>query len=103
MTLTADGANAATSGAKTVNVGSYALAEVGQAEYSASAWSCTGTGGTLTGSSVALALAADVVCTITNSKVDITLVKSVGTSPPVLGPMVPSWLRLGATFTTGSR
>ena len=48
-----------------VPAGSYALSESGPAGYAAGPWICTG--GTVSGSSVAVPDKADVVCTITNS------------------------------------
>ena len=77
-TLTANGGTAGTlsgpgaagstdvvSGA-TFKAGTYALSEsTGPAGYTASSWTCTGTG-TQTGSSIALALGQTAVCTITN-------------------------------------
>src|SRR6185503_4733537 len=47
-----------------VSAGSYALSETTKPGYTASAWSCTG--GTQTGSTVALALGQSATCTITN-------------------------------------
>ena len=57
---------------QTVNAGNYALSEsAGPAGYTPSAWSCTG--GTLTGSSVAVPIGGDVTCTITNTAQQPTL------------------------------
>ena len=57
---------------QTVNAGNYALSEsAGPAGYTPSAWSCTG--GTLTGSSVAVPIGGDVTCTITNTAKQPTL------------------------------
>ena len=51
----------------------------GPAGYTASAWGCTGTGGSLSGSNITLALGASVTCTITNNDqtAHLKLVKSV--------------------------
>ncbi len=61
----------------TVNAGTYALAETSVAGYAASAWSCSA--GTLTGSSLALALGQTATCTINNNDVAprLTLVKTI--------------------------
>jgi len=58
-----------------VSAGSYALTEATQAGYTASSWSCSG--GTQTGSSIALALGGAATCTITNddNPAHLTLVK----------------------------
>lgn len=63
----------------------YDLSEAnGPANYMEGDWSCTGTGGTLSGSTLSLALAGDMTCTITNTAIapTLTLVKVVenGTS-----------------------
>lgn len=73
FTLTATGpvtisgvtGNAAVTNA-TVSAGTYALSETGPAGYSAGAWSCTA--GTLTGSSLVLAVGQTATCTINNVK-----------------------------------
>jgi hypothetical protein len=85
-TLTANGGTAGTlSGAgaagptdvvsgATFKAGTYALSEsTGPAGYSASAWTCTGTG-TQNGSNITLALGQSAVCTITNNDVGGTIV-----------------------------
>ena len=84
-TLTATGPTpiSGTSGAPevtnaAVDAGTYALAESGgPAGYTPSAWTCTG--GTVTGSSVAVASGANVTCRITNTAIapQLTLVKQV--------------------------
>jgi len=51
--------------ARVINAGSYALTEQTQAGYTASTWSCSG--GTQTGSNIALPLAGSATCTITNN------------------------------------
>ncbi|GAA3617795.1 hypothetical protein GCM10022236_20030 [Microlunatus ginsengisoli] len=48
-----------------VSAGTYALSETGPSGYTAGAWSCTG--GTVTGSSVAVTNGANVTCTINNN------------------------------------
>ncbi|WP_110589871.1 DUF11 domain-containing protein [Microbacterium suaedae] len=60
-----------------VDAGSYELSELMVDGYAAGEWSCEG--GTLDGSAVSLALAADVVCTIVNDDIapSLTLVKEV--------------------------
>jgi uncharacterized repeat protein (TIGR01451 family) len=69
------GAAAVTAAA--VSAGTYTLAETALANYTAGAWSCTG--GTLTGSSLVLALGQNATCTINNNDVapKLTLVKTV--------------------------
>ena len=85
-TLTGAGPTAGVSGTtgatavtnQPVAIGSYALSESGgPAGYAAGAWSCTG--GTMTGSSVSVALGANVTCTINNNDqaATLTLVKTV--------------------------
>jgi large repetitive protein len=72
-TLSADGrrsfsgpGNSAEVTAVVVTIGKYDLSESGgPADYTASAWSCTG--GSLTGSTVTVTLQADVTCDITNT------------------------------------
>ncbi|HSQ31982.1 MAG TPA: hypothetical protein VLN49_19130, partial [Gemmatimonadaceae bacterium] len=60
-----------------VNAGSYALTEQTQAGYTASSWTCSG--GTQTGSNIALGLAGSATCTIINNDngPTLTLVKTV--------------------------
>jgi Prealbumin-like fold domain len=60
-----------------VNAGTYVLSETGPAGYTASAWSCTA--GTLTGSSLVLALGQTATCTINNNDISprLTLVKTI--------------------------
>ena len=54
-----------------VSAGAYDLSETGPAGYAASAWSCVG--GSLSGSSVTLALGQSATCTITNDDIPATL------------------------------
>jgi large repetitive protein len=65
----ASGAVAVTSAA--VNSGTYVLSETGPAGYAAGAWSCTA--GTLTGSSLVLAVGQTAICTINNNDIAPTL------------------------------
>ena len=84
-TLAAAGPTAGISGATgaaavtnvAVNPGSYTLSETGPAGYNAGAWSCTA--GTLTGSSLVLALGQNATCTINNNDqaANLTLRKTV--------------------------
>ena len=82
-----------------VSAGSYTLAESGgPAGYTAGNWSCTG--GTLTGSAVAVVVGANVVCTINNDdqQAHLTLVKTVTNGNG--GTAVPTAWTLSATGPT---
>ncbi|QNP54976.1 DUF11 domain-containing protein [Tessaracoccus defluvii] len=78
-----------------VAAGSYDLSESGLDGYAASAWTCTG--GTLTGSTVAVTNGAEVVCTIVNDDIapKLTLVKEVTNDDG--GTLTPADFPLTAT------
>jgi Prealbumin-like fold domain len=68
-----------------VSAGTYALSEITNSNYSVSAWSCTG--GTLSGSSLTLALGQSASCTITNTFVPapaLTIDKTADTAGPLV-------------------
>ena len=73
FTLTATGPSTfggAGGASEVVEVGSYDLSETTQPGYTASAWSCSGAGGTQDDAdTVSLALGANVTCTITNTAI----------------------------------
>ncbi len=81
----------------TFKAGTYTLTESGPAGYSASSWSCTGTG-TLNGNQITLGLGQSAVCSITNDDIAPTLklVKSVAS-----GSASPASWNLTATGTGG--
>ena len=76
MTITGVSGTTAVTDRK-VSAGSYALTEQTQAGYSASSWSCTG--GTQTGTNIALGLDGSATCTIGNNDIGptLTLVKTI--------------------------
>ncbi len=78
--LSGQGANGSTDVVSTAGfkAGTYALSENGPSGYSASSWTCTGTG-TQNGSNITLAAGQSAVCTITNTaqQPTLTIVKNV--------------------------
>jgi uncharacterized repeat protein (TIGR01451 family) len=79
-TLTGPGAAGSTDvvSGSTFKAGTYALSESGPAGYTASSWTCTGTG-TQNGANITLALGQSAVCSITNNDVapQLTIIKHV--------------------------
>ncbi|HOQ54447.1 MAG TPA: hypothetical protein PLF56_12645, partial [Micropruina sp.] len=99
-TVTGPG-NSASVTNQTVAAGSYSLAESGgPAGYTASSWSCTG--GTLTGTSVAVANGGSVTCTITNTAVQprLTLVKVVDNANTGATTVATAWTLTAAGPST---
>jgi Prealbumin-like fold domain len=77
---------------RVVNAGVYALSEVTNSNYTASAWSCTG--GSLSGSNLTLALGQSASCSITNTFVPapaLTIDKTANTAGPLTAGQVVTY------------